>query len=133
MAQHRNDIIALEMGYRITKEGLIISPSGCIRKTTFNQKGYARATIWLGKRPNRKSVQIYAHVLQALTKFGIEATTNAECVRHLNGISSDNSWNNIEIGSFQENSLDVPREKRIARATAASHSRKRNSSQFTER
>ncbi|WP_430794437.1 HNH endonuclease [Bacillus thuringiensis] len=46
------------------------------------------------------------HRIIAYLKYG-ETAFEAECVRHLNDNSLDNSWDNIEIGSLYDNHLDA--------------------------
>lgn len=60
------------------------------------------------------------HRFQAYFKFGDEIYKNDAVVRHLNGNPLDNSWDNIEIGSQQENNLDKLPEVRTKAAYLAS-------------
>jgi hypothetical protein len=51
----------------------------------------------------------------AYQKYG-ELLFAADCVRHLNGNSLDNSYDNIEIGSWSDNMMDIPKEIRVRRS-----------------
>lgn len=56
--------------------------------------------LWMGERRTR----CLEHRLRALIKYGKLSQTDV--VRHLNGIKSDNSPNNLVIGTTQENTMD---------------------------
>ena len=45
-------------------------------------------------------------------------------VRHLNGNSKDNSFDNIEIGTHSENMMDIPKEKRFLGGSEPIHKHK---------
>lgn len=51
--------------------------------------------------------------MQAYQKFKDKIYEDNIVVRHLNGNSLDNTFNNIGIGSQSENMFDRPREERI--------------------
>lgn len=64
------------------------------------------------------------HRFQAYIKFG-ESVFHAEVVRHHDGNRTNNSWDNILLGTQQENSMDRLPADRIAQAVyAANHIRK---------
>lgn len=53
------------------------------------------------------------HRLQAYQKFKDKIYEDNIVVRHLNGNSLDNTFNNIGIGSPSDNAFDRPKEDRI--------------------
>lgn len=73
------------------------------------------------------------HRLQAYQKFGDKIFENKIVVRHLNGNYLDNSWDNILIGTFSDNKMDIPKENRIKSATTASRKMQDNIRTYDER
>ena len=106
---------AFENGYRVNKNGFVISPVGSIKRTTMNKNGYLRFSL----RINIKSIPVFVHRLCAYQKYGI-LVFMCDCVRHLDGNKLNNCPENIEIGTFQENTLDIPKELRTKDAKYAS-------------
>lgn len=49
------------------------------------------------------------HQLQAYQKYGDLLFNDGIVVRHLNGVPTDNSWDNICIGTHSDNMLDKPK------------------------
>lgn len=43
-------------------------------------------------------------------------------VRHLDGVRTNNSWSNIAIGTHSDNMMDVPKKKRILKASNPQYS-----------
>lgn len=105
---------AYHTGYRVTKDGQLVSFTGRKLKCFLNSSGYYVETIRNPNKLNKGLVQLRVHRLQAYQKFGDRIYKEGMVVRHLNGISTDNSWNNIAIGTCRDNSLDIPSEKRIS-------------------
>lgn len=102
-------ILANQKGYKVTKDGKVINKYNK-QLFTNNMNGY----FFLCVRINtEKSINIAVHRLQAFQKFGEEIFKEKIEVRHLNGNSTDNSYDNIVIGSHYENMMDIPKEKRI--------------------
>ena len=99
---------AYESGYRVLEDGTFVSPNGCVLKTKLIRGRYKAYTI---KISTTEKSHIMIHRLCAYQIYG-DKLFEAECVRHLNGDSLDNSWMNIAIGTYKENSQDVPKEKR---------------------
>ena len=108
-------VLAFSFGYRATSDGEIISPRGKKLKLDTNKLGYKR----FGIRYGRQTISISVHRFVAFQKYG-EIIFNSDCVRHLDGDAKNNSFDNIEIGTYQENSLDIPKEARVATAKYAS-------------
>lgn len=93
--------VAYVLGYRMTKEGEMINTEGELVLGSV-RNGYRVAFFTC----DRIQYPIYFHKLQAYCKYG-EAIFNTDCVRHKNDIRTDNSDNNILIGSYQENVNDM--------------------------
>ena len=103
--------IAYDRGYRVNKDGGVISPTGRnlrLKKSTY---GYLYFHIRLGN----KFRNIYCHKLCAFQKYG-EIAFSADCIRHLDGNKENNSHSNVEIGTALENLLDIPIEQRSHRS-----------------
>ena len=92
---------AYEKGYRVLEDGTVISHKGKVRKL-HNIRGYYHFTIKFKQR----YVTIPVHRLVAYQKFGIKIFRHKYEVRHLNGISTDNSFENIDIGTSSDNERD---------------------------
>lgn len=107
---------AFEKGYRVSLNGEVLSPHNTKRKTAF-RKGYVSFNI----RYEGKSIPVLVHKLCAFQKYGYMALS-CDCIRHLDGNSTNNALNNIEIGSFSDNQMDKPIKERKREATIASHS-----------
>lgn len=105
-------VISYNKGYRVSDSGDIINPKGILLNGTICKKYKQIAIRYLGKRLN-----IPVHRLQAYQKYGDLIFQNGVEVRHKNGISTDNSRDNILIGTHQENMMDIPKEKRIINAS----------------
>ena len=61
-----------------------------------SSKGYLSFNIRLSK--GSKPTRSFVHRLQAFQKFGEKIFKDGIVVRHLNGVSTDNSYDNIGIG-----------------------------------
>lgn len=68
---------------------------------------------------NGKVTHISVHRFVAYIKYG-ELALTSDCVRHLDGDSTNNSFENIEIGTHSDNMFDIPKETRVQRAKHAS-------------
>ena len=116
--------IASEKGYYVTKEGDVYFNN---RQRSLNFKSKNRRYYCFNVKINGKATRIEVHRLQAYQKFGDKIFNKGIVVRHLNGDSTDNSFDNIEIGTNQDNSFDRPKEQRIESAKhAASFTKKYN-------
>ena len=74
-----------------------------------NYNGYLCFTIKIDGKPRKVKV----HRMQAYQKFKDKIYEDNIVVRHLNGNSFDNTFNNIDIGSPSDNAFDRPKEDRI--------------------
>lgn len=111
---------AAQKGYTVTKEGQVVSPLGKVRKLIkhgrVDKPPYYRFNIGV---ENGKSYPVAVHRLVAHLKCG-EASLEEEIhVRHLDGNSLNNSWDNIAIGTASDNMMDVPKEVRVKNASSA--------------
>ena len=108
--------LSKEKGYYVDKNGNLFNRSNKkinLSKSTTGT-GYLSFNIRVGgKNPTRS----FVHRLQAYQKFGEEIFKEGIVVRHLNGVSTDNSFENIGIGTPSDNTLDIPKEKRILNAS----------------
>lgn len=106
--------IAWEKGYYVNGLGEVYSKWKQLSLN--NHKGYLYFTIKIDDKPRKVNV----HRMQAYQKFKDKIYEDNIVVRHLNGNSFDNTFNNIGIGSQSENMFDRPKEKRIEHAKIAS-------------
>lgn len=105
-----------EKGYFVDKEGNAFSPF------TKQRIGYFSKTLpyeLIGYKSGNAKVNILIHRLQAYQKYGEALFEPGIVVRHLNGNPLDNSWDNIVIGTVQDNMLDIPQEERVEHALKA--------------
>lgn len=110
-------------GYRIDNAGIAINPKGLAVKGVIDSNGYKA----IKTRVKGKVVEVQHHRLQSYQKYGDAMFKDGIVVRHLNGIKTDNSWDNIGIGTGKENAMDIPKHIRIARSLyAASFNKKHN-------
>jgi hypothetical protein len=107
-------IFAYDKGYRITKDGKAIGINGNELKLN-DHKGYKR----LNFRNGVKISHVYVHRLQAYQKFGDKLFEEGQLVRHLDGDSNNNSWDNIELGTNSDNMMDMSAEIRLNKALHA--------------
>lgn len=112
----KNEILAKEKGYYVDKQGNAFSPRGNMVGTR-GEDPYMYFGIRISKT---KVVKVYIHRLQAHQKFGDAIFDENIEVRHLNGNSFDNSYDNIAIGTPSENSMDKPADKRQRASLIAS-------------
>lgn len=101
---------AVKLGFRVEKDGTL-TKNGKIIKVNSRHSGprtYLRTNIVY----KHVSYTLNVHQLQAYQKFGNELFKDGIVVRHLNDISDDNSWDNIAIGSYKDNSSDISEEKK---------------------
>lgn len=107
---------AKDKGYIADAEGNIFSPRGKILKGGRTKQGYR--TFTPAAYPDNKRGCILQHRFIAYFFLGDEVF-NHRCVRHKNDIPVDNKISNLLLGSYQDNSLDMPIEKRKSRSKGA--------------
>ena len=108
----------VEAGWSVNQNGVVLKPSGEIRKC-FIKKGKKNRPPYrvFNVKDDGLSRPVHVHKMIAFLKFGKKAFD--DLVRHLNGKSLDNSWNNIAIGSNSDNMMDRPAEERKIHALKA--------------
>lgn len=106
---------AVAKGYTITNKGNVFY-RGKKRKLKPDGRGYLFISIRLF---DGRSANLRIHKLQAFKKYGTKMFEDSIQVRHLNGDSSDNHYDNISIGTQSENTMDIPPEKRLQKAMHA--------------
>lgn len=111
----KKEEIFYKKGYRVTNEGNIMSPSGRVLAKSLNSCGYYKISC----RCKGKHIQCSAHRLQAFQKYNNKLFDSGIEVRHKNGISTDNSFENILIGTHSQNMMDIPESIRISKALYA--------------
>lgn len=108
--------VALSRGYRVVEDGRVWSEeSNRFLSDKKNASEYHVFRIRIGERFWR----VVTHQLQAYQKYGDSMFEPGICVRHLNGNKRDNCWDNVAIGTYRENFMDMPvhTRKRIADAS----------------
>jgi len=113
---NRAMLMAYGEGYRVSDDGVLIDPNGGSCAVRFSSTRYPIKSIKLKK--GNPGVSMYLHKLMAYQKYGEAMFESGIEVRHLNGIKTDNSYNNIAIGTRSQNQMDIPKEQRSARAKA---------------
>ena len=115
-------------GYRVTKEGFMIRPDSSIvlgsiqvytpNKSKGNLNYKYKVRVVTGKK-NGKNIYCPVHRFVAYCKYGDKIFEEGIQVRHKNGDSLDNSWDNILIGTQSDNMMDIPEEIRKASSDKA--------------
>lgn len=108
--------IAHLKGYRIDIFGNVIGLKGYPLKVRLSRFGYKTFCL----RIHGKVSEIQYHRLAAFQKFGSYMFTKGLEVRHLNGVKTDNSFDNLDLGSHSVNMMDKPASIRISSAKRAS-------------
>lgn len=98
---------AVFLGYTISKEGVVIGPRGEIKG--YKDNNYLQFSI---RGENNKIFKIKFHKFQAYIKFGDKIFEKDQVVRHFDGNSLNNSWDNILLGTQQQNMMDRTEEER---------------------
>jgi hypothetical protein len=107
--------IAKDRGYRIDGDGNVYSKRMKLNPMKTCPTNY----LFFSVKINGKSEKVMVHRFQAYAKYGDKAFEKGIVVRHLNGNSLDNSWDNIAIGTQHDNMMDIPKELRISHAQKA--------------
>jgi len=117
-----NEQLASNLGYQVDKHGNCFSPKGKKVGYLCTTKDYYCVKVTV---TGRLQCHVPIHRLQAYQKFGESIFEDGIHVRHLNGIPTDNSWNNIAIGSASDNMMDKTPEVRQSAALAGSRVRRK--------
>ena len=114
MIYNKYEIIAKKRGYTITPDGTVYSPKGNI-VGTYGKSKYK----YFSFRIDGKIIKVYFHRFQAYIKFGDALYEDNILVRHLDGNCLANSYPNIEVGTNSDNTMDIPKEVRVNKASNA--------------
>jgi len=106
---------AYRKGYRVTSEGELVSCKGEIINGCINNCGYVRFAF----RYNGKKIYCNVHRLQAFQKYGNVLFLDGVVTRHKNSLKTDNSYENILIGTHSDNQMDIPEHIRLCRSLHA--------------
>jgi len=116
-----NDILfeAKKKGYYVDDDGKVFSSKKqlSLRKA---QNRYYFTIRYYGQRTT-----ISVHKFVGYLKYGDIIFNDGVVVRHLDGDSLNNSWENIGIGTQSDNMMDIPQAVRIKKAINASSKRRR--------
>lgn len=102
-------------GFRVTENGVALKPDGSKQPVTLDKWGYWRFSY---KFSDGAARAMLVHRLAAYQKFGKKMFEPGIEVRHMNG-SQDNSAKHLLLGTSSQNSMDRPKEVRIASAARA--------------
>lgn len=111
---------AYEVGYKCTKDGGIISNKGRTLKlnvTNNTSKAYYTFTYKFknGRYGKRARATIPVHRFIGYVKYGEQLFTPGLVIRHLDSNSKNNTFENLQLGTYSSNSMDIPPEIRISR------------------
>jgi len=111
---------AIDLGYRVDREGVLFGVTNNIMKVTPNKHGYLRFSI----RYEGGKYKVLLHRIQAYQKYREQVFNKNIVVRHKDGNKLNNSWSNILIGTASDNRMDIPKDKRRELASNPKHSHK---------
>lgn len=100
------------MGFKIDNEGNFNHWRNSSVRIMKDKDYYSYAYRLPRKVFGNKTVYVDLHRYQAFKKYGMDLFNKEIEVRHLNGNSLDNSWQNIAIGTPSQNAYDKPKEVR---------------------
>jgi len=110
-------IHAKRRGATVDKYGNVFGIRGNKLNLTINTNGYKAFSVRLS---SSKRFKVTVHRFVAYYKYGDIIFKDGIQVRHLDGNKLNNSWDNIDIGTAQMNSMDRPKRQRIKQAASAS-------------
>lgn len=110
-------VYAYEKGYRVNKDGDVISPEGSVRKLWVKTSGYYGFSIYY--EDDKKSRDLLVHQLQAYQLFGKKIFNKDIEIRHLDGNPLNNKAENLSFGNRHDNIMDIPLKKRSRMAKNA--------------
>ncbi len=117
-------LYAFNCGYRVLKNGEVVSPKGVLRKLI--KAGTTGTLYWrFNVKLDTGVFPVQVHRLAAYQIFGKRSFKKNSHVRHLDDDSLNNKLKNFALGTGSQNTMDQAPEKRQARAQhAANHLRK---------
>jgi hypothetical protein len=104
------------LGYYYDKNLQTLYKNGKKINIIENKWGY----LYFGLNIMNHKYAIKIHRLIGYLKYGDKIFDKFLVIRHLNNIKTDNSWDNLILGTHQENSMDVPSDERLRAAKHAS-------------
>lgn len=106
-----------DKGYIVRNDGKVFTPDGRERKLRIKSQEVPYYTF--NMKFEGEAFPVPVHKFAAYLKFGDKIFEDSIQVRHLDGDSLNNSWENLAIGSPSENMHDRPAEVRKAHALHA--------------
>ena len=106
---------AYEKGYRVAKDGTVLGLRGDPIHPHIRD-GYRRISVRVS---DSKSYNAPVHRLVAYQKYGDSTFQEGIEVRHLDGNSLNNAWDNIALGTHSENMMDQPASQRLRKSLVA--------------
>lgn len=128
----KKEEIAFKKGYRINIDGEIVNPNGKIIKGSILNCRNIKYRKFNIRDFNNNIIRIKVHRLMGYQKFGNKIYDETMQIRHLNGNSLDNSYNNIGIGTASENANDKDEKVRKESAHKASLSSSKYDKDFVD-
>jgi hypothetical protein len=116
MIYHRREKGLFEKGYYVDKAGNLYNPSGGIIIGTLSREGRRYTGI---RDFDGKVRSVAFHRMVAYAKYGDDLYDDNMLVRHLDGNPSNNSWDNIAIGTPHDNMMDICEDVRMRNAGMA--------------
>jgi hypothetical protein len=112
----RIEEVMFSKGYTVDKYGRLFNKLGVEVIGSVDNRGYRTTGV---RMPDNRVVRVCFHRMVAYAKFKNEIYKNGTVVRHLDGNPLNNNWNNIDIGSYSDNMMDIPKSVRVAKARLA--------------
>ena len=103
-------------GYKIDEKGNVYNLDGTVKKIQIADKRANTKYYSFGVKIDNRIYRCKVHRFQAYVKYKDLIYKEKICVRHLDGNSLNNSIDNIEIGSWTDNRLDIKKEIRTSLA-----------------
>lgn len=105
------ETIAYELGYRVSEDGKLINPKGEIIKGCLRHSKRKYTCLAFTIKVGNKTKHCCIHRLQAYQKYKEAIYGMRVVVRHLDGNSFNNSFDNITIGSYSDNFHDMSKDQ----------------------
>jgi hypothetical protein len=132
---HRAILEAYERGYRVTRDGRLLSPLGRqLRIARHGSEAYPRFSLNQTALTPSRVYGIPVHMFAGYCFFGRLAFTRGLQVRHLNADQLDVSWANLKMGSPSANERDKPVEtrRRVARFARAAQGQRAPNRRYSD-
>ena len=97
----REELVLTVLRYTIDKQGILRNPKGRVVGST-NRQGYKKIQVTIGGKVR----EVFLHRLQAYNKYNSKLFEKGIQVRHLNDVKTDNTWENIALGTAKDNYKD---------------------------